>query len=177
MTDLICAMVLSWSVRASLTSLLLLCSLLLTSFPYTTSATTPIISNLTDDDANWAIAVRKGTTYFHYMETGCYPDESTPLDMDDLKRMGWQLRWPPQNGSSLIDDDIYKKFGWRNPEEGTFCSTEARRDCEFLFPLLPLLSAKSQYDVIILWFDSRLPPRRSLFALMKSCSRHLSRLY
>ena len=84
MTDLICAMILSWSAHAALSSLLLHCSLLLTSLPYTTSASIPVISNLTDDDTNWAIAVRKGTTYFHYMETGCYPDKSNPLDMDDL---------------------------------------------------------------------------------------------
>ena len=134
----------SWSGHAALSSLLLPCSLLLTSFPYTTSASIPFISNLTDDDRNWEIAVRKGTTYFHYMETGCYPDKSNPLDMDDLEASGWQISWPPQcdrfHNGNWIDGDVVEKFGWRNPEEGAFCSNEVRRDCESLLILLPLFS-------------------------------------
>lgn len=168
MTDLICAIMLSWSAHAGLSSLLLPYSLLLTSFPYTASASSPVISNLTDEDRYWAIAVRKGTTYFDYMETGCYPDKSNPLDKDDLEALGWQISWPPKLGrfdTQWIDGDAFEKFGWMDPEEGAFWSNEVRRDCESLSLLLPSSSGGPPYDVIIRCFASRLPPRRILLAL------------
>ena len=173
MTDLIYAMILSRSVHAALSLLLVPCSLLLTSFPYTTSASIPAISNLDDDDTNWAIAVRKGTTYFHYMETGCYPDNSNPLDMDDLKAMGWQINWHPRppeleryhNGSDWIDSDVFEKFAWRDPEDGAFCSNEVRRDCESLSLWLPLFSGGPPYEFIIRCLASRLALRIQLLAL------------
>ena len=160
----------SWSAYAALSSLLLPSSLLLTSCPYTNSASIPVNSNLTDDDTNWAIAVRKGTTYFHYLETGCYPDKSTPLDMDDLKAIGWQINWPPELGrftdENCIDRDIFDKFGWRNPEEGAFCSEEIRRDCKSLFLLFTLFSEKSQYGS-----SYSLPRLKTVFPKNVACAK------
>ena len=161
-TDLVYAIILSWSAYALLSPLLLPFSLLFTSVPYTASASIPVISNLTNHDKIWANAVRKGTTYFHYMETGCYRDKSNPLDKDDLEAAGWEIRWPPKLerfNNAWISDDFFEKFGWRDPEEGAFCSNEVRRDCESLFLLLPLSSRRRQCDVVICWFVSRLLPR------------------
>ena len=141
LTDLTCAMILSWSAPAALHSLLLRYSLL-TCFPYTNLAIILPSSNLinNDDDTNWATAIRQGTSLFHYLETGCYPDVPDPLSMDDLKARGWEIGnpysgyWPPEftrfdKGSNYIGGEVFDHFGWRDPEEGAFWYSDLRRDC------------------------------------------------
>ena len=138
-------MISSRSAPAALPSLLLRYSLLLiTCFPYTNPAIILPASNLTnndDDDTNWATAIRQGTSLYHYLETGCYPDVPSPLSMDDLKAMGWEIGnpysgfWPPEfsrfdRGSNYIGGEVFDHFGWRDPEEeGAFWYSDLRRDC------------------------------------------------
>ena len=124
--------------------------LLLTFFRCTVSISNFSASEVIDDnnDAIWDHAVEKGERIYRQMFTGCYPDESNPLNRESLEAIGFHIGteqhqlWPPQfDHFSFFDDNAMQHFKWAAPREGegAFWVTNVWRQLKFcmLFSLNP----------------------------------------
>ncbi|KAG7008310.1 hypothetical protein G7Y79_00006g019300 [Physcia stellaris] len=107
--------------------------LVLVSSPYVHSISVPSASRLTDDEASWALAVRKGSMLYHELQGGCYPDKVHPLNIDELWAIGFhnggdkERRWPPTfTARSGFDPELVKFFKWTE-KAGAFWSTDIWR--------------------------------------------------
>ena len=107
----------------------------------------PSASRLTDGDASWALAIRKGSMLFHELESGCYPDKVHPINLGDLLAIGFhigddnQRRWPPTfKAKSGFDSDVVKFLKWTE-RIGAFYTAEVRRTCTSLIFALPIATS------------------------------------
>ena len=96
---------------------------------------------LSENDANWAAAVNKGTKLFQQLQSGCYPDKTNPLDREALSAIGYRITgrddqgsaWPPIFGrDSSLPVSIVRMFKWTENEKA-YWNAIIRRDCKTSF--------------------------------------------
>lgn len=118
--------------RMVICPLIIVC-LLLVLTPLTVTLYVP--SLYANSDANWALAVRKGTKLFAQMQSGCYPDDPKPLTRESLEAIGFSIgedpatQWPPIfHKESFFETSQVKRFKWTEKEDA-YWSTSVDRYC------------------------------------------------
>lgn len=138
---LLCMSDTSAKVRAAMLSFVLF-FLILVSSPCVLSISVPSASRLTDGDASWDLAIRKGSMLFHELQSGCYPDKVNPLNLKALLAVGFHIgdekerRWPPTfKARSGFEAEVVKFLKWTE-KDGAFWTAGVWRTCTSLISLL-----------------------------------------